>query len=104
MNTKEFFGKLASRYLLLNLLAMAAVIVLLCIGVKYGLAYYTHHGEGIVVPKVQGMTYNKARLLLEQEGLIIVVSDSGYNKTLPADCILAQTPGSGSKVKQGHII
>jgi beta-lactam-binding protein with PASTA domain len=50
------------------------------------------------------MTYNKARLLLEQEGLIILVSDSGYNKTLPADCILAQTPGNGTKVKQGHII
>ena len=104
MNTKEFFGKLANRYLLLNLLAMVAVIVLLCFGVKYGLEFYTHHGEGIVVPKGQGMTYNKARLLLEQEGLIILVSDSGYNKALPADCILAQTPGTGTKVKQGHIV
>ena len=104
MNTKEFFGKLASRYLLLNLLAMVVVIILLCVGVKYGLEFYTHHGEGIVVPKVQGMTYNKARLLVDQENLIIVVSDSGYNKTLPADCILAQTPGPGTKVKQGHII
>lgn len=104
MNTKEIFGKIASRYVLLHLLAMALVIVLLCFGVKYGLEFYTHHGEGIVVPKIQGMTYNKARLLLEQEGLIILVSDSGYNKTLPADCILAQTPGSGAKVKQGHII
>lgn len=104
MNTKEIFGKIASRYVLLHLLAMALVIVLLCFGVKYGLEFYTHHGEGIVVPKIQGMTYNKARLLLEQEGLIILVCDSGYNKTLPADCILAQTPGSGAKVKQGHII
>ena len=104
MNAKEFFGKMGSLYLWGNLLAMALVVVLLCFGVKYGLEYYTHHGEGIVVPKVQGMTYNKARLLLEQEGLIILVSDSGYNKTLPADCILAQTPGNGTKVKQGHII
>ena len=103
MNAKEFFGKMGSLYLWGNLLAMVLVVVLLCIGVKYGLEYYTHHGEGIVVPKVQGMTYNKARLLLEQEGLIILVSDSGYNKTLPADCILAQTPGNGTKVKQGHI-
>ena len=104
MNTKEFFGKLASGYVWGNLLAMAVVIVLLCLGVKSGLAFYTHHGEGIVVPKVQGMTYNKAHLLVDQEGLIIMVSDSGYNKTLPADCILAQTPGPGTKVKQGHII
>ena len=104
MDTKKFFGKLASGYVWGNLLAMAVVVVLLCFGVKYGLEYYTHHGEGITVPKVQGMTYNKARLLLEQEGLIILVTDSGYNKTMPADCILAQTPGSGAKVKQGHII
>lgn len=104
MDTKKFFGKLASGYMWGNLLAMAVVVVLLCIGVKYGLEFYTHHGEGIIVPKVQGMTYNKARLLLEQEGLVILVTDSGYNKTLPADCILAQTPGSGAKVKQGHII
>ena len=104
MNAKEFFGKLGGHYVLLNLLAMAVVIVALCFGVKYGLELYTHHGEGIVVPKVQGMTYNKARLLLEQEGLVILVSDSGYNKTLPADCILAQTPGTGTKVKQGHIV
>ncbi|MBE6259501.1 MAG: PASTA domain-containing protein [Prevotella sp.] len=104
MNTKEIFGKIASRYVLIHMLAMCLVVVLLCFGVKYGLEFYTHHGEGIVVPKIQGMTYNKARLLLEQEGLIILVSDSGYNKTLPADCILAQTPGTGAKVKQGHII
>lgn len=104
MDTKKFFGKLACGYMWGNLLAMAVVVVLLCIGVKYGLEFYTHHGEGIIVPKVQGMTYNKARLLLEQEGLVILVTDSGYNKTLPADCILAQTPGSGAKVKQGHII
>ena len=104
MNTKEFFGKLANGYVWWNLLAMAVVVVLLCFGVKYGLEYYTHHGEGIMVPKVQGMTYSKARLLLEEEGLIIMVTDSGYNKTLPADCILAQTPGSGTKVKQGHIV
>lgn len=104
MNTKEFFGKLGSSYLLLNLLAMVVVVVLLGVGVKYGLALYTHHGEGIMVPKVQGMTYNKARLLVDQEGLVILVADSGYNKQMPADCILAQTPGPGTKVKEGHII
>lgn len=104
MNAKEFFGKLASHYILLHLLAMAAVIILLCMGVKFGLDLYTHHGEGIEVPDLKGMTYLKARLLLEEDGLNIVVSDSGYVKTVPADCILAQTPGYGTKVKSGHTI
>ena len=58
-------GKIASHYILLHLFAMAVVIVLLCVGVKYGLDLYTHHGEGIEVPELKGMTYLKARLLLE---------------------------------------
>lgn len=104
MNAKEFFKKFASSYLLGHLIAMVIVVVLLCFGFKYGLDYYTHHGEGIVVPQVKGLDYNKARRILEEEGLAILVSDSGYNKAQPADCILAQTPGNGMKVKRGHII
>lgn len=104
MSAKKSFSKFTSAYLWGNLLAMVLVVVALCFGVKYGLEFYTHHGEGIVVPQVKGMTYSKARQLLEDDGLVIEVSDSGYNKTLPPDCILAQTPSYGSKVKQGHVI
>lgn len=104
MNAKDFFGKLFSRYLVGHLMAMAVVVVLLCVGVKFGLDEYTHHGQGIVVPDVKGMTYEKAYRQLDELGLAIVVSDSGYNKQLPADCILAQTPGSGQQVKEGHVV
>lgn len=104
MNAKDFFGKLFSRYLVGHLIAMAVVVVLLCVGVKFGLDEYTHHGQGIVVPDVKGMTYEKAYRQLDELGLAIVVSDSGYNKQLPADCILAQTPGSGQQVKEGHVV
>ena len=104
MNTKEFFKKVCSRFLLLNLLAMAIVVLLLCLGVGYGLDLYTHHGEGIEVPELKGMRYQKAYLLLQEKGLDLVVSDSGYNKTFPADCILAQMPGHGQKVKEGHVV
>ena len=104
MNAKEFFKKVCSRFLLLNLLAMVVVVLLLCLGVGYGLDFYTHHGEGIEVPELKGMRYEKAHLLLEEKGLNIVVSDSGYNKAMPADCILAQTPGHGQIVKEGHTV
>ncbi len=104
MFAKKLLRKIADAYLLGNLLTMAVIVVLLCFGVKYGLEIYTHHGEGIVVPQVKGMTYSKARMLLEEDGLTIMVTDSGYNKTLPADYILAQTPGYGTKVKSGHTV
>ena len=104
MEAKEFFGKFASGFLWGNLLAMVLVIVALAFGVKYGLDVYTRHGEGIEVPKVEGMVYQNARALMEERGLYLVVTDSGYNKRLPANSILIQNPGPGMKVKQGHTI
>ena len=104
MKAKEFFGKFASAYLWGNLLAMVIVIVLLALGVKYGLDWYTHHGEGVKIPKIEGMDFTKARSLIEDHGLNIMVSDSGYNKAMAANSILVQNPGAGTTVKLGHTI
>lgn len=104
MKTKEFFGKFVSGYLWGNLLAMALVLVAVGLGVKFGLDVYTHHGQGIKVPDLSKMKYESALQLLESDGLRIMVSDSGYNKRLPADCILAQSPGPGTQVKEGHTV
>ena len=104
MKAKEFFGKLCSKFLIGNLLAMALVVVAMMLGVKYGLEWYTHHGEGIEVPRIEGLSYSQAHLMIEDRKLNIIVSDSGYNKKLAADCVLAQNPGPGTKVKEGHTI
>lgn len=104
MEAKDFFGKIFSKFLLGNLLAMVLVVIVLMVGVKFGLDWYTHHGEGIKVPKVEGMLFSNARSILIEEGLNVIVSDSGYNKQLPADCILAQNPGEGTMVKSGHTV
>ena len=104
MKAKEFFGKFGSTFLWANLLAMLVVIVLLALGVKYGLEWYTRHGEGVKVPKLEGMDIDKARSLMEDYGLNVMVSDSGYNKQLAANSILMQNPGAGTMVKGGHTI
>jgi beta-lactam-binding protein with PASTA domain len=104
MRTKDFFGKFFSKFLVGNLLAMLIVVILAMFGVKYGLEWYTHHGEGIEVPKLEGKKFSQARAIIDDLKLNIVVSDSGFNKKLPADCILMQNPGFGTKVKQGHTI
>ena len=104
MKAKEFFGKFGSTFLWANLLAMLLVIVLLALGVKYGLDWYTRHGEGVKVPKLEGMDIDKARSLMEDYGLNVMVSDSGYNKQMAANSILMQNPGAGTMVKGGHTI
>ena len=96
--------KLFSPFVWGNLLAMVAVIVLLFIGVWKGLELYTRHGEGVPVPNVSGMMESDARYTLGRIGLVAVVVDSAYNKTQPAGCILEQTPGEGSRVKEGREI
>lgn len=104
MTSKEFFGKFKSWYLWGNILAMIVVLGLICYGVKVGLGIYTHHGEGIPVPNLSGMNYSKAEELLQIDQLTIGVSDSGYNKRLPANAILAQNPSAGVMVKKGRKI
>lgn len=104
MDVKVFFGKFVSGYLWGHLLAMALVIVGLCFGVKYGLAIYTHHGEGIALPNLRGMSYAKAIEMMEEQGIYVVANDTGYNKKMEAGCVLLQTPGAGTKVKEGRTI
>lgn len=104
MKTKEFFGKFLSAYLWLNLLAMALVVVALAFAVKFGLELYTRHGKEVIVPKLVNMAGKDASLILEENNLVMEITDSGYNKRLPAGCILTQSPAPGMKVKPGHII
>lgn len=104
MKSSDFFGKLTSKYIWLNLLAMAIVLVLLVVGAKFGIDIYTHHGEAILIPDIRHKSYADAKQILANEGLLIEVTDTGYVRTLPADCILEQSPQPGDKVKSGHVI
>ena len=104
MKSSDFFGKLTSKYIWLNLLAMAIVLVLLVVGAKFGIDMYTHHGEAISIPDVRHKSYADAKQILANQGLLIEVTDTGYVRTLPADCILEQSPQPGDQVKSGHVI
>ncbi len=97
-------GKIADWRFWAHLLAMLLVMLLFCIGVKVGLDIYTRHGQEVEVPNIMNMSFDQAKLLLDEYDLNIQVADSGYNKRMPADCILAQMPGATAKVKAGHII
>ena len=104
MQTKDFFRKIFSTRLWLNLAAMLLVVILLCWGVKAGIDIYTHHGEKIAVPDVRRKLFADAEQILTANGLKVVVSDTGYVKTLPPDCILEQSPEAGKEVKSGRVV
>ena len=104
MKASEFFRKITSLYLWANLFAMACVVAVICIGVKYGLDIYTHHGEAITIPNVKNKSFKDAQIIFDQVGLEVVVSDTGYVKSLPPGCVLEQSPEAGERVKSGHVV
>ena len=97
MKIGVFFSKLKSRHLWGNLAAMALLITLIILAVRYGLDFYTNHGKVVEVPNLIHKSYGESVELLDEVDLQMVVSDTGYVKSLPADCILEQSlaPGSG---------
>lgn len=104
MKTSEFIRKLFSRYLWLNLCAMAAVILLLVLGTGLAMNLYTRHGETITVPDVRKHQYEASLLKLQDLGMVVVINDTGYVKTLPPGIILKQMPAPGTIVKSGRTI
>ena len=104
MKTSEFFGKLKSMYFWGNILAMIIVVVGVCWGTSFAIDIYTHHGESVAIPNIKQKSFADAEHILADAGLSVVVSDTGYVKSLPPDCILEQSPAAGSHVKTGHVI
>lgn len=104
MKPSEFFKKLTGRYLWGNIFAMGAVLAVFVIALQVGINLYTHHGERIAVPNIYKMQYEKAADLIDDLDLEIVVTDTGYIKTLPPGVILEQMPKAGTYVKSGRII
>ena len=104
MTIKKLLKKFSSTYVWGHVVAVAIVVALLAIGVRYGLASYTRHGESIVVPNVVHMQYAAAKAKLDSLGIALVVNDTAYFKNLPPDCIIEQAPVMGKRVKPGHTI
>lgn len=104
MQAKTFIRKLCSKYIWLNIFLMAVTVAALVGGVFYGTALYTHHGEIIKVPDIRHKKFTDAERLLKSSELQIVVTDTGYNRQLPPDCILQQMPLPGAEVKSGRMV
>ena len=104
MAERNFFKKILSPFIWLNILAMVIIVVLISMGMRYGLDIYTHHGQKVEVPSILHKSYNDAEDMLSQLNLDIVVSDTDYVKTMPPDCVLEQSPAPGEIVKPGRLV
>ena len=99
MKVRDFFKKLFAPFVVINLTAMALVVVAMVVGLQFALDAYTRHGESIAIPDFNGMNIDKARKMMEEQGITIMVTDSGRNKHMPANAILLQTPEAGARLR-----
>ena len=104
ISLKEFFSFKNNKVFWVNLIAMPIVVVSVIFGVLHWLDTYTHHGESIIVPNINGLPLEEAGKELSKKNLELEVVDSNYEKGMPAGAVLEQKPVAGAKVKIGRTI
>ena len=104
ISLKDFFSFKNNRAFWLNLIAMPVVVIAVILGVLHWLDVYTHHGESIIVPNVNGLPVKEAQNEFSKKDLRVEIVDSNYVKGILAGAVLEQKPAAGSKVKIGRTI
>lgn len=90
--------------LLINLVAMAVVVVAAVLITFRWIDSYTEHGIAISVPDITGMQEQEAIDALARHELVGVMSDHIYVKGVAAGEVTAQRPVADAKVKRGRKI
>jgi beta-lactam-binding protein with PASTA domain len=87
-----------------TILAIFATSVALLFLLFFGLSFYTHHNEFVVVPNVKGKSFFDAKNELNNFDLDYLVVDSTYDESKPPMSVLDQQPRKGAKVKENRRI
>ena len=104
ISLKDFFSFKNNKVFWVNLIAMPIVVIAIIFGVLHWLDTYTHHGESIIVPNINGLPLEEAGKELSKKNLELEVVDSNYVKGMSAGAVLEQKPVAGAKVKIGRTI
>ncbi len=99
----KFFQYLATPAFRKNLLIAAGSILSLIVIAFFSLNLYTSHGEAVPVPKLQGLSMEKAIEVLEREGFNYQI-DSVYQANLIPGTVAQQDPDQGTLVKRNRVI
>lgn len=104
MALKKFFTGKTGAWFWTNIGLMVLVIVAVPVVTFYMLETFTHHGEKIEVPVVTGKSLFEAEGMLQERGLVAVVADSAYDRSVSPGAVLEQSPKAGYEVKTGRVV
>ncbi|WP_411274251.1 PASTA domain-containing protein [Daejeonella sp.] len=100
----KFFDYLKTKTFRKNLIIAAVSIIAFLLFIFYSLGFYTHHGEGMPVPKLKGLSIGRAIELLEAEGLRYQINDSVYLIDKEPGIVVEQDPDPNTNVKANRTI
>lgn len=90
------------KFILVNVAAMVAVIILVPYLTLLWLDSYTNHGETCTVPRVNGRVLSDAQDLLADNNLGYAILEYKYKEGAAQDEVLKQYPEPGAEVKEGR--
>ncbi|MEY2595700.1 MAG: hypothetical protein RI965_972 [Bacteroidota bacterium] len=98
------FSFITKRPLWQNILTGVGISFLLIGFFLLMLNVITNHGDYLLVPDVKGKQLDDVQSNLEQKGFEVVIQDSIYVDTLPANIIIKQFPDPEATVKVNRVI
>ncbi|MHB1179034.1 MAG: PASTA domain-containing protein [Daejeonella sp.] len=100
----NFFDYLKTKTFRKSLLIAGVSITAFLLVIFYSLSFYTHHGEGMPVPKLKGLSIEKAVQLLESQGLRYQINDSVFLIDKEPGLVVEQDPDPNTNVKANRTI
>jgi len=101
----DFLKFFISKTFLKNIVIAIVLLVLIVLGLKLYLSNYTHHNDYHVVPDLTNKSFEKAKKILQDRQMNIVVIDTvDYNPKYKKYAIIEQNPKKNDKVKVGRKI
>ncbi len=107
-NKKGFFAKLL--HLLKqpafwkNMGFLFAILLLAFFGLRGCLAVYTHHGEAILLPDLEGKQLEEARRIAKDRGLKLQVVKGPFDPDRDPGLVILQQPKAESRVKRNRSV
>ncbi len=85
-----------------DLMGSAVVAAVVAAGTTFALHHTILQKEAIEVPSVLGLPVQSARALVENRGLMFVVTEEREDARTPAGNVVAQRPMEGSRIERGR--
>jgi beta-lactam-binding protein with PASTA domain len=98
------FKFIFSKAFLINILLAIVFAVLVIWGIFKFIDSYTHHGETISVPPLEGLTIKEVKTVLEEKKLRYTILDSIYVPEAEKGVVLDQNPRMDDLVKENRTI